>query len=489
MGITNNSFDFDNTVIGIVLEIDRAERRVAVYIPKMMPALSEYEAYSRVVNTSNGAQIVGTEFNSTVKIRNSFWVSSQRYDEPLPKVGSKVIVIFLDDNPRNAYWLPFNPNGAYERIEEEKYKQLFNFNFLNRNINISEEDSLTVNFPDNFSSAYIANGKDKILNILYRDNYIISNTEPVEPFSGLIWFNPLTEQLSIYKNDRFVSIVTDDVVSNLYTEVGKISEMMQSVLLRSSSGRVFFVSRLSFLSVYKPNDIVVLDAVRAGSGYYNYTKVSSTDWNPSEMENGIYYVQYINKLIEVINGIHYELPAYKYNEISENWESIDGWIASLIPTYNYGDITVPLETTTMDVININFADYSVGESSVPFDLRILEIRLDNLDMSKLAGFSYQFYSTRDSLDFNVGVEFSIIDNGELASPRYTFTPTLYASSSYLTVGTAPAPITLSIIVPDLPKVEGIYVDNLKCKVTRLEETTSTTIDFGDINITAKYRRG
>jgi hypothetical protein len=484
MAINVNSFNFDDTVVGVVLDIDKDTRRVAVHIPKIMPAISEYTPYSRVVGTSNGTRVIGTEFNSTVKIRNSMWVNPQRYDEPLPKIGSKVIIWFLDENPKNAYWLPFNPNGSYERIDEEKFKKLFNLQIVNRDIPIFEEDAVTINFPENFSSSYITDGKDKKLNILYRDNYIVSTSEPLEPFSGMMWFEPASEQLRVYKGDRFVNVVTQDTVTDLYNEVGRISDMMREVLSASSSGRLFFVSRLSNAPDAKNGDIVAINSARAGSGYYNYTKVASTTWNPSTMDNGIYYVQYINKIIEVINGNSIELIAYKYDTLNEGWESLDGWILSSIPTYTARDIVIPSGTVNIDALNISFNDSTSAFEN--FDLRIVEISMENVDMSKLAGFRYQFYTTNDEDEItNIGLEFTITEDSGAAS-GYEFQPPVYSSSSYLIAEDD----SVTIIVPDLPKNLGIPADNLKCKVTPISTlTVDTTINFGDIDISAKYRRG
>jgi hypothetical protein len=71
MALQNNTFSFNGWFISDVLDIDFENRKLAVYIPKLMPALSGDSLVETEIPTSTTNNISGLVFNQTVKIRNS----------------------------------------------------------------------------------------------------------------------------------------------------------------------------------------------------------------------------------------------------------------------------------------------------------------------------------------------------------------------------------------------------------------------------------
>ena len=156
MAHLKNKIDIDDYFIGKVLEIDRTTREISVHIPQLMPAIASEELQMSKIQTTTNTKISGLEYSNRISIRNSFWTRPLDFEEPLPKVGSKVTVWIMDGNPRMAFWDKFNPNNNYEVIDEEKYSSLFKLRMNLQDIDIFEKDTLVFNLPENSSIAYNA---------------------------------------------------------------------------------------------------------------------------------------------------------------------------------------------------------------------------------------------------------------------------------------------------------------------------------------------
>ena len=119
MNVSENFVDFSGFFIGKVMEIDRYQRKAAIYIPKLMPMLSN----SYVRNVQQYADIkdmkISVKINQVVNLTNNIWGTPENIHLCLPKIGSKVICYFLEEDPKQLYFRPFNVNNDYSDDEED----------------------------------------------------------------------------------------------------------------------------------------------------------------------------------------------------------------------------------------------------------------------------------------------------------------------------------------------------------------------------------
>ena len=99
-----------------VVEIDRESRKVAVYIYKMMAGISGENSFSTRIGTTTNNNIVGVQHSDSITVRNSIWARAIDINNPMPAVGSKVYILFLDDSPKNAFWRPFNISAQSYKV-------------------------------------------------------------------------------------------------------------------------------------------------------------------------------------------------------------------------------------------------------------------------------------------------------------------------------------------------------------------------------------
>jgi len=206
--IKNKIDDLANIFIGTVMDINISTRMVAVFVPKLMPGIIGGKSFSSLISTTlNNPKITGLkEVNTSIRLRNSLWVKSSFYKTPMPKIGSKVAIFFIDGNLRLGHWYPFDSNNNYEIIDEEKHPPLFKFSINNKNIIINENDDVKITFPETFSLVYDEkNDKTKTYSLFQKENYIISDTLPINPSPGLLWCNPSSEnvEFNVFINDSF----------------------------------------------------------------------------------------------------------------------------------------------------------------------------------------------------------------------------------------------------------------------------------------------
>jgi hypothetical protein len=181
-----NKINMDNYFIGRVLEINKTTREVSVHISQLMPAIASEASQVIQSQTTNNLKISGVDYSGTLKLRNSFWVKPNDYDEPLPKIGSKVSVKILDGNPRLSFWDKFNPNNNYEVIDEEKYPKSFDFSVGNKQVQINKDDKISIILPENFTTVLNEEEKDKIFRLYEKNLYVISEKKPENVFEGLL---------------------------------------------------------------------------------------------------------------------------------------------------------------------------------------------------------------------------------------------------------------------------------------------------------------
>jgi hypothetical protein len=454
------NMEFSDLFIGIVLETDVLTRRLGIYIPKLMPAISESSSYSSEISTnSNNAFIEGVKYNTTLKVKNTIWAAPWNVDFKLPKPGSKVIIYFIDDSPKSVYWFPFNSNGDYEVLDEEKYAKVINLKVGNSNIEVFEEDSVNLNLPSNFSTTYFDSAdKQKEINIEYRENYIVSEFVPSNPFDGMLWYNPSSSVINLYTNNQFKRVVLEPDISSLEKEVGSLTKMFSDLTL---SGRIIFVQNITNVRNPENDDIVGIDSVRANTGYYSYKLIDTDEIWEEITSDGIYWLRYANRLVEIRSGIEEDLVAYKYNLERAEWEIMDGWFnwtvvpSNLTPSIDMTSTPLPLDE---------------NKEYIVYSIKLLNPTLD-------PGATVQFKTLDDNdVPVNIGLSFKY-DGTSFTTLLGTDESTIFQNISVVSSGG-----NLTIIVPDIG-LSGINCyDNIYCEITN-----PGTTSLGTVTITGKYK--
>jgi hypothetical protein len=76
MAMINKINEFSTHIIGKVIHSDRATRRVAVFLPKLMPAIAQRDEHSIEIPTANNIIVNGIDYDSTIKIANTIWINA-----------------------------------------------------------------------------------------------------------------------------------------------------------------------------------------------------------------------------------------------------------------------------------------------------------------------------------------------------------------------------------------------------------------------------
>lgn len=445
MGVKSNYAHYDDTLIGEVLDIDVNAREVAVYIPKLMVALPAGNKYSSQISTTSNRNISGAVIEDKVTVRNSIWLKAVNIDEAIPKVGSKVFIYTYDEDPKNMYWAGFKFDRTFEVIDEEKYKSLYSLQVNSSSINIFEEDNIQLSFSD-YDVTSVEDGKNKSINMLKKESYVVSMDEPESKFTGLLWFDARNALLKLYKDNKFNVVLLDKDLDDVYR------------ILEESNDRILFVSATRNILSPVNNQIVGINPFREGSGFYTYkTVASSVDWTNTEKTNGIYYLSYVNKVKEVIGDSQAKLIAYKYDETGLKWNNLDGWV----------DWTQPVDLGEFDDGNIVIAAPSTITFTNTEDVRVNEIKFVGISLTTDTDATFTFTTTDSE---KIGATFTLTNTAGV----YTMTPSYY-ESAYYNSGTG------TLLVPDIP-TSGVVIGDLVCDIT---STTGTTLNFGATTITAK----
>jgi hypothetical protein len=358
-----------------------------------------------------------------------------------------------------VYWFPFNSNGDYEVLDEEKYAKVINLKVGNSNIEVFEEDSVNLNLPSNFSTTYFDSAdKQKEINIEYRENYIVSEFVPSNPFDGMLWYNPSSSVINLYTNNQFKRVVLEPDISSLEKEVGSLTKMFSDLTL---SGRIIFVQNITNVRNPENDDIVGIDSVRANTGYYSYKLIDTDEIWEEITSDGIYWLRYANRLVEIRSGIEEDLVAYKYNLERAEWEIMDGWFnwtvvpSNLTPSIDMTSTPLPLDE---------------NKEYIVYSIKLLNPTLD-------PGATVQFKTLDDNdVPVNIGLSFKY-DGTSFTTLLGTDESTIFQNISVVSSGG-----NLTIIVPDIG-LSGINCyDNIYCEITN-----PGTTSLGTVTITGKYK--
>lgn len=171
---------FEGSFIGTVVGYDTATREVDVFIPKLMPGIPDGQKNIKT-KTNLGNNSIKIKYNANITLSSSIRVKAENADDPLPNIGSKVSIYFLEGQFRWGYWKKFNPNGDYEVIEEEKYAKLYTIRIGEKEVLVEEEDSVEIELPDGFDVILTEDRKNKVKHFrISQDNEIINRVTQLE---------------------------------------------------------------------------------------------------------------------------------------------------------------------------------------------------------------------------------------------------------------------------------------------------------------------
>lgn len=119
MQVTDNFADFSGMFVGQVMELDRKNRMAAIYLPKLMPLLSNTEPRNIKQYTEVGELATKVNVNKYVTLTNGLWGRPENQNLCLPALGSRVLCFFLEEDVKQLFFRPFDVNNDYLDDEED----------------------------------------------------------------------------------------------------------------------------------------------------------------------------------------------------------------------------------------------------------------------------------------------------------------------------------------------------------------------------------
>ena len=162
--------NLDGRFVATVKGYNRLTRELEVFIPKLMPAIPEGQS-SRTILTNLGNKNIKIKHSDNIKLKSTIRVKAKDKDSEIPTIGSRVLVIFLDNKFELGYWEKFNMSGDYEVIDEEKYQRSFFITIGNKKFEVNRDDNIQIELPEGYKVVYNEKGKDKIIRLSKDDEY------------------------------------------------------------------------------------------------------------------------------------------------------------------------------------------------------------------------------------------------------------------------------------------------------------------------------
>lgn len=177
--LINNSIDIDESVIGTVLGYNLDSREIYVTIPKYMMGLNSTELHNNKIslNKSNIQNINNLNLSDYINKTNYIIVKPKNYSDPIPEVGSHVIINFIENNIQNAVYEKFNPNNDYQVIESERYPKYFNLSVGDKKAEVKDSDTIIINVPEDYKVIYKEEDKSKTFNLIENENVDLTISE------------------------------------------------------------------------------------------------------------------------------------------------------------------------------------------------------------------------------------------------------------------------------------------------------------------------
>ena len=173
MAIQNNYINYNEVFIGTVMDYNLDTRECAVYIPKIMATLYEGYKYTKEEFTNNGLILptFKNKMSTKVKKANYIWVHAIDNKQPIPAVGSKVYITFIEGNPEYPIWWKFNPFNYQDYVaEEERHLPIFALNINDTIINVKNDLSYKLDIHDNITVFNEEENKYELYSIYEKDH-------------------------------------------------------------------------------------------------------------------------------------------------------------------------------------------------------------------------------------------------------------------------------------------------------------------------------
>lgn len=254
--------DFSEDFIGIVYGYDANTREIEVFIPKLMPAIPENR--EDVVTKTNLA-IVSAQYdvqhNTNITLTSTITAKAASYDNEMPKIGSRVFIDFLEDDPSYPTWSPWNYNGDYEIIDEEKYPEYFQFKIGDKQVALNKNDSIELQLPDGYEVMKLndsADPKHKTFKITNEET-VSGRIEKVEKIIG-------TSEFTRQYTDKFGDLQNETIpASGLYKLIQELQNEIN--FLKESIGQTLIVDKLPDASSVYRGKIVTVSTINGDAEY------------------------------------------------------------------------------------------------------------------------------------------------------------------------------------------------------------------------------
>ena len=333
--IINNSINIDESVIGTVLGYDLDSREIYVTIPKYMMGLNSTELHNNKIslNKSNIQNLNNLNLSDYINKANYIVVKPKDYSDPIPEIGSHVIVYFIENNIQNAVYEKFNPNNDYQVIESERYPKYFNLSVGDKNTEVKDSDTIIINVPEDYKVIYKEENKSKTFNLIENENVDLTISELKSSVEIL-----LKNMKYLVQKEKETAIETlENIKSNL--------ELLKSAVLDNLNS-----IKNSFLSKINTRLITILNEI-------DFESINSTisEYNKkyNSLQNIVNKYEELNKFYEDYYQENNRYPNEDYSDL-ESLENLKEQIQSkYLAILNYSDLNQFSEVITelLDIIS------------------------------------------------------------------------------------------------------------------------------------------
>lgn len=355
-----NGIDLEKArLIGTVMTTDSSTKEIGVYIPKLMSGIdgSSEASYKMATNAGLTLPSFSTNVASTVTKSNYYLVKAFDKDDDAPAVGSKVEVIFLDGNVREAFWKKFNPNGDYQSISSGVSDTLMTLTIKNSSktsdLTIHEGDKVEINIPDYLSISRSDTSTDSIYSFYLQDSLettITSLSKQVEYLKAHI----ITEDLAKLDAVDYSGITDSDTLT--YVKSFKTSA---EEAINSSTDIVAADDETTF-GISKIGNLVYAEGIyqTKKTAYAALSETAKTFLTSKNVDVALEY----SSIFNAIKNLTDKDQSTTYNSTLEK-----NYVSSYSITYEYYKSSSTTSTTLVDKVE-TVASYAAIASTTPSDI-------------------------------------------------------------------------------------------------------------------------
>lgn len=287
--IIKNVSEF-NYCVGTVYGYNKLTREVEVYIPKLMPGIPEGQPEKEIV-TDTSHMDIDINYRTKLKTASTITAKAKNRNDPMPDIGSKVMIFFIDENILYPIWESMNYANEYKVIDEEKYKKLYKLKIGEFETDVYEDDIITINLPDEFEIIKDFNNKNKTFNIKYAD----TNSNRIEDIENIIGL-----RTSFFKGQKISANGIYKDLEALEYKLQKVEEELYN--LKEITG----ISEYQSIKLYDENDTYICQGsykiLDTQTDNYFIVKIT-VDPTLASINDNLYYIE---KNIDA-DGTHYDL--------------------------------------------------------------------------------------------------------------------------------------------------------------------------------------